>query len=74
MLKNACILYYATKKNRSRRKADKGKGAIFPCLIKIIDTSTIFNSKDPIVIGVNVLAGILKVGTPLCVPDKDVFL
>jgi translation initiation factor 5B len=29
-----------------------------------------FNAKDPIVIGVNVTEGVLKVGTPLCVPMR----
>uniref|UniRef100_A0A1B0BIK7 Uncharacterized protein n=1 Tax=Glossina palpalis gambiensis TaxID=67801 RepID=A0A1B0BIK7_9MUSC len=32
----------------------------------------IFNSRDPIVMGVMVENGIVKVGTPLCVPTKDV--
>ena len=31
----------------------------------------VFNRSDPIIIGVNVKAGILKVGTPLCIPDKE---
>ena len=31
----------------------------------------VFNTKNPIIMGVNVKAGILKVGTPLCVPEKD---
>jgi translation initiation factor IF-2 len=34
----------------------------------------VFHVKDPIVIGVTVKAGILKVGTPLCIPDKNVSL
>ncbi len=55
----------------NKRKTEKGKAAVFPCLVKIVDKTTIFNSKEPIVIGVNVLAGVLKVGTPLCVPDKE---
>ena len=28
----------------------------------------IFNQKDPIIVGVEVVEGILKVGTPLCIP------
>jgi translation initiation factor 5B len=28
----------------------------------------VFNQKDPIIVGVEVVEGILKVGTPLCVP------
>ena len=57
-----------------RRKTNRGKGVVFPCLVKIVDVDAIFNTKDPIVIGVNVLAGVLRIGTPLCVPDKDVLI
>lgn len=32
----------------------------------------IFNSRDPIVMGVIVENGIVKVGTPICVPSKEV--
>ena len=57
-----------------RRKTNRGKGVVFPCLIKIVDVNTIFNTKDPIVLGVNVLAGVLRIGTLLCVPVNDVLL
>lgn len=30
-----------------------------------------FNRTNPIVIGVNVVEGVLKPGTPLCVPDRE---
>jgi translation initiation factor 5B len=30
----------------------------------------IFNMKDPIIVGVEILEGIAKVGTPLCVPSR----
>lgn len=32
----------------------------------------IFNSRDPIVMGVTVEAGQVKQGTPMCVPSKNV--
>lgn len=32
----------------------------------------VFNSRDPIVMGVMVEAGIVKEGTPICVPSKSV--
>jgi hypothetical protein len=32
----------------------------------------VFNSRDPIVMGVIVEAGIVKEGTPICVPTKGV--
>ena len=35
--------------------------AVFPCTLKIIPTC-IFNKKDPIVLGVEVVEGIAKVG------------
>lgn len=45
--------------------------AVFPCKLRILP-QFIFNSRDPIVIGVQVEAGFLKEGTPLCVPSKEV--
>ena len=45
--------------------------AIFPCILSVLP-QYVFNKKDPIVFGVVVEEGILKVGTPLCVPDKGV--
>jgi hypothetical protein len=32
----------------------------------------IFNTRDPIIVGVMVENGIVKEGTPLCVPGKEV--
>ena len=43
--------------------------ATFPCKLDIIP-ECIFNKRDPIVIGVRVKEGILKVGTPICVYGK----
>lgn len=54
-----------------QRKRDENKHiAVFPCKLRILP-QYIFNSRDPIVIGVMVEAGIIKEGTPLCVPNKD---
>ncbi|XP_061482853.1 eukaryotic translation initiation factor 5B [Rhineura floridana] len=44
--------------------------AVFPCKMKILP-QFIFNSRDPIVMGVIVEAGQVKQGTPLCVPSKN---
>lgn len=44
--------------------------AVFPCKLKILP-QFIFNSRDPIVMGVMVESGIVKVGTPICVPSKE---
>ena len=53
----------------AERKKDKEREAIFPCILKIIPNA-VFNRKDPIILGVDVVEGILKVGTPLIIPDK----
>ncbi|XP_034287186.1 eukaryotic translation initiation factor 5B [Pantherophis guttatus] len=44
--------------------------AVFPCKMKILP-QFIFNSRDPIVMGVIVDAGQVKQGTPICVPSKN---
>jgi len=54
---------------REQRKKDEGKAAVFPCILKPV---AFFNKKDPIIIGVDVERGVLKIGTPLCVYDESV--
>lgn len=45
--------------------------AVFPCKLRIMP-NCIFNTRDPIVMGVVVEAGIIKAGTPLTIPSKSV--
>jgi len=52
------------------RKDSGGTAAIFPCLLECVKDA-VFNRQNPIILGVNVKAGVLRVGTPLCVPEKD---
>jgi translation initiation factor 5B len=58
-------------------KEAKKRGAeqevVFPCRLKIVP-GCVFNMKDPIVIGVDVLDGILKSGTPLVIPHGEVMV
>ncbi|KAG0520939.1 hypothetical protein BDA96_08G118000 [Sorghum bicolor] len=46
--------------------------AVFPCTLRILP-NRVYHSKDPVVCDVEVLEGIVKVGTPICVrvPSKD---
>lgn len=52
---------------REARREEFADVAVFPCVLKILP-NCIFNKKDPIILGVDVEEGILKVGTPLVVP------
>uniref|UniRef100_A0A6M2DTD6 Eukaryotic translation initiation factor 5B n=1 Tax=Xenopsylla cheopis TaxID=163159 RepID=A0A6M2DTD6_XENCH len=54
-----------------QRKRDEFKNiAVFPCKLRVLP-QYVFNSRDPIVVGVMVEAGIVKEGTPICVPSKE---
>jgi translation initiation factor 5B len=50
------------------RRAEAQGRAVFPCVLKIFPQH-IFNKKDPIVLGVEVIEGTLKVQTPLYIPQ-----
>ncbi|XP_069577264.1 eukaryotic translation initiation factor 5B [Brachyistius frenatus] len=53
-----------------KAKQDEFKNiAVFPVKLRVLP-QFVFNSRDPIVMGVTVEAGVLKQGTPLCVPTK----
>lgn len=49
------------------RKEEATAVANFPCIVKILPQH-IFNKKDPIVLGVEILEGSLRLGTLLTVP------
>ncbi|VDK36857.1 unnamed protein product [Taenia asiatica] len=44
--------------------------AVFPVKLRILP-DMVFNKRAPIVIGVHVEAGLLREGTPICVPSRD---
>ena len=45
--------------------------AVFPCRLKIL-SECIFKTRNPIICGVLVEDGRIKIGTPICVPSKNV--
>lgn len=57
-----------------KKQREQFKGiAVFPCKLRILP-NCIFNKRDPIVIGVEVLAGKLKQDTPIWVVGKDIII
>jgi len=55
------------------RKEEARSNTVFPCVLKILP-NCIFNKKNPLVFGVNVLEGNLHLGTPLVVPQTNTFI
>uniref|UniRef100_A0ACD5TH78 Uncharacterized protein n=1 Tax=Avena sativa TaxID=4498 RepID=A0ACD5TH78_AVESA len=57
---------------KEAKKMQCAAEAVFPCTLKILP-NRVYHNKDPIVCDVEILEGVLKVGTPICVsvPSKD---
>ncbi|XP_073998349.1 eukaryotic translation initiation factor 5B isoform X2 [Rhodnius prolixus] len=55
---------------KAKKREEYKTIAVFPCKLRILP-QFVFNSRDPIVVGVIVEAGIVKEGTPICVPSKE---
>ncbi|GJD08900.1 Eukaryotic translation initiation factor 5B [Galdieria sulphuraria] len=58
---------------RKSRKEEASSDVVFPCVLHIVP-NCIFNKKDPIIVGVQVVEGIARVGTPLVVRNGIQFL
>ncbi|GAA6020658.1 hypothetical protein JCM10207_007813 [Rhodosporidiobolus poonsookiae] len=50
------------------KKASAADKAVFPCRLKTI---ACFAKRDPIILGVDIIDGTLRIGTPLCVVKVD---
>jgi translation initiation factor 5B len=59
---------YMTALTDQKRK-DMAPQAVFPCILKIVP-GCVFNKRDPIIMGVDVVEGILRIGTPICVVQQ----
>jgi translation initiation factor 5B len=49
-----------------QKRKDAAPVAVFPCVLRIVP-GAVFNKRDPIILGVDVVDGVLRIGTPLCV-------
>lgn len=45
-----------------QKRKEAAGSAVFPCVLRIIQ---IFHSRDPIVLGVDVVEGSIRIGTPI---------
>ncbi len=54
----------------STKREEAKLTAVFPCVCTILKDH-IFNRKDPIILGMEVKEGSLRVGTPLCIPSLE---
>ena len=59
------------KEVEEQRRRDAAPMAVFPCILKMVPQA-IFNKRAPIIMGVDVIEGTLKLGTPICVVDSEV--
>lgn len=54
---------------QEQKRIDEAPQAVFPCVLKIV-TGAVFNKRSPLVMGVDVVEGQLRIGTPLCVMNE----
>jgi translation initiation factor 5B len=47
-----------------QKKRDMAPQAVFPCILNIVP-GCVFNKRSPLVIGIDVVEGVLRVGTPI---------
>ena len=64
-----CVLARYMNDLRDQKKKEAVE-AVFPCMMQVIP-EYIFHVKDPIIVGIRILDGTLRMGTPVCVPSKE---
>lgn len=52
-----------------KKESESDVAQVSPCLLSILP-KCVLNKEDPIVLGVYVVEGFVKVGTPLCIPNR----
>jgi len=66
-----CTQYMADIRARSIEAA--ATVIVFPCILEVMP-DCVFRDRAPLVLGVRIREGLLKVGTPLCVPTKEMLM
>lgn len=62
-----------TLKMFNERKEKARIDAVFPCVLKIIE-SNIFNKKNPLIMGIEIQEGTLHIGTPLITLPEKIYI
>lgn len=55
---------------KEKKKTEAKDDAVFPVMLEI-DGKCIFRRQNPLILGCAVKEGQLRVGTPICIPEKD---
>jgi len=63
---------YANKQYEVRKEKAR-TNTVFPCVLRIIE-SNVFNKKNPLIMGVEILEGTLHLGTPLIILPSKTFI
>ncbi|KAJ2771223.1 eukaryotic translation initiation factor 5B, partial [Coemansia nantahalensis] len=50
-----------------QKKQESAPQAVFPCMLRMVSSDAVFNKRNPLIIGVDVVEGQLRQGTPVCV-------
>lgn len=51
-----------------QRRRETADLAVFPCVLKVV---AVFHQRDPIVVGIDVVEGSLRIGTPIAIPKAS---
>jgi translation initiation factor 5B len=54
----------------ARLEAERAGECVWPCVLEILPQH-VFMKRNPILVGCKVKQGVLKLGTPICVPSRD---
>ena len=55
---------------KAKREAERAGECVWPCVLEILP-QFVFMKRNPILVGVRVKRGTVKLGTPICVPSRN---
>ncbi|ESQ47942.1 hypothetical protein EUTSA_v10022147mg [Eutrema salsugineum] len=58
------------REHQGEAEAESDDETVFPCCVVRVLPNCVFNKEDPILLGAYVVEGLVRVGTPLCIPHR----